>query len=112
MPDSTDETSAIAYTASMIRAVSVPMAPQETLDSTVDIWPTLWRVYADTKDMVYFYEDSLTPKLLWTTFADHDFTNGTVKQLELTYANWPDRVGDMKGKFIDAKVFQPLGAGK
>lgn len=49
------------------------MAPQTSLDTSLDTWPTLWRTYADTKDLVYFYESALELKFLWTNFTDHDF---------------------------------------
>ncbi|KAB5547379.1 SecA subunit of pre protein translocase [Coniochaeta sp. 2T2.1] len=112
IPKSTDEMSAVAYTAGMIRAVSTPMVEAAANASSLDTWPTLWRTYSDTKDMVYFYESALEPKFLWTSFEDHDFVKGGVKRLEVSDATWQERVGDMKGKFIDGTVFQPIGAGE
>jgi hypothetical protein len=88
------------------------MAPQTSLDTSLDTWPTLWRTYADTKDLVYFYESALELKFLWTNFADHDFVNGGVQRLEIMNATWQQRVGVMKGQFAPAPVFPPLSAGK
>ncbi len=96
----------------MIRAVSVPIVSQTPLDTSLETWPTLWRTYADTKDMIYFFESALEPKFLWTNFADHDFVNGGVQRLEIGKAGWQQRVGDMNGEFTAASVFQPVGAGK
>ena len=102
--------SAVAYTAGMIRAVSTPMVEGSANVSSLDTWPTLWRTYADTKDMVYFYESALEPKFLWTNFKDHDFVKGGVKRLEVSNATWQERVGDMTTKFVNGTVFQPIGA--
>lgn len=88
------------------------MVPQSTLNPSLDTWPTLWRIYADTKDLVYFYESALEPKFLWTNFGDHDFVNGGVQRLDIMNATWQQRVGNMKGQFVAASVYQPLGAGK
>jgi len=108
--NSTDEVTAVAYTAGMIRAVSVPMAPLVSLDTSLDTWPTLWRTYADTKDMVYFYESAMELKFMWTNFTDFDFVNGSISRLEIMNATWEERIGDTKGKYVVAKDFTPLGS--
>lgn len=96
----------------MIRAVSVPFVPPDQINTGVDVWPTLWRVYQDTHDMVFFYESSVVPMSFYMDFADFNMTSGAkVLRLGLTDADWGDRYGDMNGKFAEADTFIPLGAG-
>jgi choloylglycine hydrolase len=109
-PQSKDLESSVATTAAMIRAVSVPFVPESEINTGVDVWPTLWRVYQDTKDMVYFFESAVDPIFLWMNMADYDFSSkGSIKRLSMADADWTDRVGDMKGKFVQAQQFVPLG---
>lgn len=109
-PQSPDLMTSVATTAAMIRAVSVPFVPESLINKDLDVWPTLWRVYYDTKDMVMWYESAVTPIALYMDFGDYNLgDNGTVKRLGLAETNWQDLYGDMKGKFSDAKVFKPVG---
>lgn len=101
----------VATAAAMIRAVSVPFVPADQINSGVDVWPTLWRVYQDMHDMVFFYESSVEPMSLYMDFADYNMTEGSkVLRLPLDGVSWEDRYGDMKGKFVEAEPFVPLGA--
>lgn len=110
-PESNDLESSVATTAAMIRAVSVPFVPEDQINSGVDVWPTLWRVYQDTKDMVFFYESAVQPMFFWMNFTDYDFSSkGQTKRLGLLNASWESRYGDMKGNFEGSKPFVPLGA--
>ena len=110
-PESHDLESSVVTTAAMIRAVSVPFVPEDQINAGIDVWPTLWRVYQDTKDMVFFYESSVQPMFFWINFADFDFSSkGQTKRLGLVNAPWQSRYGDMKGKFDVSKPFIPLGA--
>lgn len=97
----------------MIRAVSVPFVPPDQIKTGVDVWPTLWRVYQDVHDMVFFYESAVEPMSFYMNFADFNMTEGAkVLRLGLKDARWQDRYGDMKGKFVEAGTFVPLGAGQ
>ncbi len=108
-PESKDLMSSVAATAGMIRAVSVPFVPESQINKGLDVWPTLWRVYYDLKDMIFFYESAVVPISIYMSLDDYDLSsNGTVKRLDLADADWEDRYGDMKGKFVQAKVFAPL----
>jgi len=100
---------AVATTAAMIRAVSEPLIPEDQIDKGLDIWPTLWRVYYDLKDMIYFYESAVRPISVYMYLSDYNLgKNGTVKRLDLADGNWEDLYGDAKGKFANASVFMPL----
>jgi hypothetical protein len=95
----------------MIRAVSVPFVPPTEINTGIDVWPTLWRVYYDTKDMVSFYESSVEPVFLWMDFKEFNLSkNGTTQRLALADVAWEDRVGNMNPKqFSDSKPFVPVG---
>lgn len=94
----------------MIRAVSVPFAPDSVINKGIDVWPTLWRVYQDTKDMVYFHESAVLPMSFYMNFSDYDMsTKGSIMRLGMN-VSWEDRWGDMNGKFVNATTFKPLGA--
>jgi hypothetical protein len=102
----------VATTAAMIRAVSVPFVPKSQINTGLDIWPTLWRVYQDSKDMVYFYESSMEPISIYMKYSDYDLSSsGKIMRLGLAEESWEDLFGDMKGKFTNATAFVPLGAG-
>ncbi|KIW12784.1 hypothetical protein PV08_07971 [Exophiala spinifera] len=103
-PGSRDLVSALATTAGMIRAVSVPMEPINI--DTPNITPTLWRTYADTKDLTYYYESATDGMFFWVDFSELDLSNkGQTMQLPLVGVNWTDRVGDMTQQFQKATPF-------
>ncbi|KAK5198407.1 hypothetical protein LTR99_007342 [Exophiala xenobiotica] len=107
-PDSADMVSAVATTAGMVRAVSVPLEP--TAIDNPNIAPTIWRTYADTKSKTYFFEDALQPMFFWVDFADINLSaNGTVMKLPLN-VTWSDRVGDMSKQFKQASAYVPMPA--
>lgn len=91
----------------MIRAVSVPYEP--TSVDTPNISPTLWRVYADTKDMVYYYESAIDPTAFWVDMTKMDLSSkGKVMKLDLMNVSWKSRVGDMTSQFKASEPFKPL----
>lgn len=97
----------IAITASMIRAVSVPLTPSPPagVAATPDVASTLWRTYADTRELKYYWESAVYPMFLWTTLADFDLSNkGQVLLLDLQ-APYSTRVGDMKGSYVASPPF-------
>lgn len=94
----------------MIRSVSVPFVPEDQINTGLDIWPTLWRVYQDTKDMVFFYESAVVPISVYMNFSDYDFSStGKIQRLGLADKSWDELYGDMKGKFTNSTGFIPLG---
>lgn len=110
-PESKDLMTSVATTAAMIRAVSVPFVPESQINTGLDVWPTLWRVYQDSKDMVYFYESSMVPISIYMRFSDYDLSStGKILRLGLAEESWEDLYGDMNGKFTNATAFVPLGA--
>jgi len=89
---------AIASVMSIVRNASSPFGrpdPQKPNVST-----TLWRVLADQKNLVYYYESTLSPNLIWVDLRQMDFSSGSgTMALEI-----PDDSG-MHGKVNEA--FKP-----
>lgn len=101
-PSSSMEES-VAITASMIRAVSVPISP--SLPGQPNVATTLWRTYADTRALKYFWESAVQPMFLWINLGDFDLsTRGRVMLLDLQ-VNPDTRVGNMKGNFVASPPF-------
>lgn len=88
----------------MIRAVSVPIPKSITPHpGAADIWPTYWRIYADLKDSMIFYESASGPELFWFSLDDFDLSeDGTTKVLDVQAAPWEERVGDVSKRFKKA----------
>lgn len=69
---------------------------------------TRWRVVADQSNLVYYFENVLTPNVVWVDFANVDFSSSAeVKKLEL------DReqiyAGESSSYFVTAEPFQFQG---
>lgn len=97
---------AIAGVFSVIRNVSVPYGFQ--IEGYPNLSTTRWRVAADQKNLVYYYESALTPNIFWLDLKKIDFSQkGGVRKLDLsdnkTYA------GETSNNFKTAKPFQFLG---
>jgi len=79
----------VASVFSVVRNASVPYGistPDEPNIST-----TRWRIVADQKNKIYFFESTLYPNVFWIDFKDVDFSEKThVKKLDIvggeTYA--------------------------
>ncbi len=109
-PGTTDLVSGLATTAGMIRAVSVPMEPINV--DTPNITPTLWRTYADTKDLAYYYESATDGNFFWVDVTQLDLSKkGQTLKLPLVGVNWADRVGDMTTKFVKSSPFTFMAVG-
>jgi choloylglycine hydrolase len=65
---------AVAVVLSIVRSVSVPLGIS-TPDQP-NIASTLWRVVADQKNKVYYFDSATTPNTFWLQLADLDFKEG------------------------------------
>ncbi len=106
LPKTADIRQAIAGIFSVIRNCSVPLGIS-TKDEP-NISSTRWRSVADQKNLVYFFETTLTPNTFWVDMKKMDFArNIPVKKLSLddhaTYA------GESHEKFEDAQPFEFAG---
>jgi penicillin V acylase-like amidase (Ntn superfamily) len=97
-----DTQKAIAIAFSIIRNVSVPM--QEGTSSRPNVSSTIWRSVADSKNNVYYFENTDRPNVFWVDLKKLDFAKGSpVKKLPL--ANGEIYAGEVSGKFVDSKSF-------
>lgn len=74
IPQTADPRVAVASMFSVIRNVSVPLGIS-TPDQP-NISSTRWRIVADHKNLVYYYESTLTPNVFWLDLQDLDFAPG------------------------------------
>ena len=72
----------VASVFSVIRNVSVPYGI--STEGQPHISSTRWRVVADQKNLVYYFENVLTPNLVWVNLKEVDFsTQSGVRKLAL-----------------------------
>ena len=82
IPQTADAHLAVASLFSVVRNVSVPYGISNP--DQPHISSTRWRVVADQKNLVYYFENVLTPNVLWIDFQNLDFSVGApVKKLSL-----------------------------
>jgi len=74
---------AVASVMSVMRSVSVPLGI--TTPGEPNISSTLWRIGADHKNLLYFFDSATVPNAFWVELRDLDFSPGVpVKKLTLT----------------------------
>lgn len=102
IPQTSDPKIAVASVLSVMRNVSVPFGI-----STPDkpyISSTRWRSVSDQKDLVYYFESTLTPNLFWVDLKKVDFSpQAGIKKLSLTKGEI--YAGDAVKDFKDSKGF-------
>ncbi len=82
VPDQSYHYQALASVLSVIRSVSVPLGT--FTPSQPNIASTLWRIAADQKNLIYFYDSATSPNTFWVNLNDLDFNEGSpVRKLEL-----------------------------
>jgi|GEM_PF-39321 len=106
LPKTADIRQAIAGIFSVIRNCSVPLGISTKNEPNIS--STRWRSVADQKNLVYFFETTLTPNTFWVDMTKIDFArNIPVKKLSLddhaTYA------GESHEKFEDSQPFEFAG---
>lgn len=93
LPETDDLRIAVASVFSVIRNTSVPYGIS-TPDAP-EISTTQWRTVSDSKDLIYFYESSLTPNTFWVNLREVDLSEGA-PVLKLSIANGETYHGDRK----------------
>ncbi|MGY5795948.1 linear amide C-N hydrolase [Rheinheimera faecalis] len=106
IPQTSDAKIAVASVFSIVRNVSVPYgigtADQPHLSNT------RWRVVADQRNLVYYFENVLSPNVVWVDFRKIDFKEkAQVKKLNLD----SDQIyaGESSAFFVNAKPFEFKG---
>ncbi|MEY3660707.1 MAG: hypothetical protein RLZZ169_1533 [Pseudomonadota bacterium] len=94
---------AVAAVFSVMRNVSAPRGIVGT------DWSTIWRTVSDQKNLVYYFEDTFSPSLVWVKLKEIDFSpKAGVRKLALV--GNPDLAGDQTANFKPAKPFPFLGS--
>jgi len=106
IPQTDNTRVAVASVFSVIRNASVPYGFE--IEGYPNLSTTRWRVVADQKNLVYYFESALTPNTFWVDLKKIDFSEkAPVKKLDLsknqTYA------GETSAEFQEAKPFKFIG---
>lgn len=106
LPETDDLRIAVASIFSVIRNTSVPYGIS-TPDAP-EISTTQWRTVSDSKDLIYFYESSLTPNTFWVNLKEVDLSEGA-PVLKLSIANGETYHGNATKEFKPSPAFKFLG---
>lgn len=104
IPKVDDARVAAAGVFSVIRNVSVPYGI--SLSDQPNLSTTRWRVVADHKDKLFYFESALSPNVFWTDLKKIDFSPASgVRKLDLGANQTNLMVGEVSGKFVPSKLF-------
>jgi choloylglycine hydrolase len=93
---------AAAVVFSVMRNVSVPRGI--TTPGRPNISSTIWRTVADHKNLIYYYEDTASPGVLWVRLLELDFGPASgVRKLSMQGGQLP--LGDQTANFRAAKPY-------
>ncbi|MCE1164110.1 MAG: linear amide C-N hydrolase [Bacteroidetes bacterium] len=102
IPKTDDTRIAVAAVFSVIRNCSVPYGI--STPNQPNISSTRWRTVADQKNLVYYFENALTPNTFWVDLTKLDFSpNAAVKKLEAD--KYQVYSGETSGLFKETKPF-------
>lgn len=103
VPDQSFANQAVASVAGVMRSVSVPLGI--TTPEHPNISSTLWRVVADQKNRVYYFDSATTMNTLWVPLSRLDFRPGA-PAMKLTLAGGQIYSGDTASQFVPAAPFR------
>ena len=106
LPQTDDVRIAIASVFSVIRNTSVPYGI--STPEFPEISTTQWRTVSDSKDLLYFFESSLTPNTFWVNLREFDLSEGA-PVLKLSIANGETYHGNATKDFKPAQPFRFMG---
>jgi choloylglycine hydrolase len=103
IPKTDDYRVAVASVFSVIRNVSVPYGI--STPGQPNISSTRWRCVSDHKNLVYYFETTLTPNIFWVDLKQVDFTEGNpVKKLSIV--NKETYAGNALDSFVEHELFK------
>jgi len=106
IPQTSNPRIAVASVFSVVRNVSVPYGI--STEDQPHLSNTRWRVVSDQKNLVYYFENVLTPNVVWVDCKRIDFSDAApVKKLAL--ANDEIYAGEANQYFVEAEPFQFQG---
>jgi penicillin V acylase-like amidase (Ntn superfamily) len=106
IPQTDNTRVAVASVFSVIRNVSVPYG--FSIEGFPNLSSTQWRVVADHKNLVYYFERVLVPNTLWVDLKKIDFSEKAGVRM-LSLSNNETYSGEASDKFVKAKPFQFAG---
>lgn len=108
IPQTDNTRVAVASVLSVIRNCSVPYGI--STEGFLNLSTTRWRIVADQKNLVYYFEDALSPNAVWVDLKKMDFSQQTGKVKKLSLDKQQVYAGETSDKFIDSKplVFQGI----
>lgn len=109
IPQVEDRRVATAGVFSVIRNTSVPFGINT--ENEPNISSTRWRVVADHKDLLYYFESAVSPNIFWVDLGKMDFAPGaSVMKLDLGKDSGRVLAGEVSAEFAPSRpfVFQGL----
>lgn len=103
IPQTDNTRVAVASVFSVIRNCSVPYGI--STEGFPNLSTTRWRIVADQKNMVYYFEDALSPNAVWVDFKNLDFSQSTGKVKKLSLDKQQVYAGETSDKFVVTKPF-------
>ncbi|MBF2076822.1 MAG: linear amide C-N hydrolase [Synechococcales cyanobacterium C42_A2020_086] len=100
---------AAAAVFSVIRNVSAPYGV--SIDDQPNLSTTRWRVVADHKDLLYYFESVVSPNVFWVDLKNVDFSPAAgVRKLDLGPRQQNLFSGDVSGRFVVTEPFSFMPA--
>ena len=98
---------AVASVFSQMRAISVPIGMSDPNHPNIAM--TLWRTVADHRDLVYYFEATISPTVVWVDLKGVDFSEGAGAR---KVRNDPAKslAGEISAHFEIAEPYEWLGA--
>lgn len=104
IPQVEDRRQSLASVFSVVRNVSVPIGIS-TPDQP-NISSTIWRTVSDHKDLVYYYESTLSPGVFWAHLSNFDLDEGApILRLDVAEQQKKGRSGEASADFVAAAPF-------
>lgn len=102
IPQTDDTRIAVASAFSVIRQCSVPYGI--STEGFPNLSTTRWRTVADQKNLIYYFEDALSPNTVWVDLKKLNFEK-TKKVKKLALDKKQIYAGETSDKFVESKPF-------
>lgn len=103
IPQTDNTRVALAGAFSVIRNCSVPYGI--STEGFPNLSTTRWRIVADQKNLVYYFEDALSPNTVWVDLKKIDFSQKTGKVKKLSLDKQQVYAGETSDKFTNSQPF-------
>ena len=109
IPQVEDRQKSIAAVYSVVRNVSVPYGISTKNEPNIST--TRWRSVSDHKDLVYYFEPTLSPGIFWARLTNFDLSEGApCMMLDIEALQRQGRSGNANNEFVPAEPFRFLPA--